>query len=66
MCAPSLKYKKHYNSFHPELGFFLHIDKVLSWFEGDSASFDKVVTNSRPCVMLKLVSGDVYLSFVHR
>lgn len=35
MCAPGLKTKKHYNSFHPKLGFFLHLSDVLSWFEQD-------------------------------
>ncbi len=32
-----MKNKKHLNSFHPRLGFFLHIDEVLSWFEPDVA-----------------------------
>ncbi|KAL5532697.1 HNT3_3 [Sanghuangporus sanghuang] len=40
LCAPGLKTKKHYNSFHPKLGFFLHIDDVLSWFdEGNAESY---------------------------
>lgn len=30
-----MKTKKHYNSFRPKLGFFLHIDDVLSWFDSD-------------------------------
>ena len=25
--------KKHVNSFHPTLGFFIHLDDVLSWFD---------------------------------
>lgn len=33
LCSPSLKNKRHYNSFHPKLGFFIHLDDVLSWFE---------------------------------
>ncbi|KDQ12373.1 hypothetical protein BOTBODRAFT_34672 [Botryobasidium botryosum FD-172 SS1] len=33
LCSPALKNKKHYNSFHPKLGFFLHFDEVMSWFE---------------------------------
>ena len=37
-----MKNKKHYNSFHPELGFFLHIKDVLSWFEGDESYFTTV------------------------
>ncbi|KAL5529667.1 hypothetical protein ACEPAG_5652 [Sanghuangporus baumii] len=40
LCAPGLKTKKHYNSFHPKLGFFLHINDVLSWFdEGNAESY---------------------------
>ncbi|OCH94948.1 HIT-like protein [Obba rivulosa] len=35
LCSPSLKTKKHYNSFHPKLGFFLSLDDVLSWFDAD-------------------------------
>ncbi|RPD80105.1 hypothetical protein L226DRAFT_557374 [Lentinus tigrinus ALCF2SS1-7] len=30
-----IKSKKHLNSFHPTLGFFLHLDDVLSWFDPD-------------------------------
>ncbi|KXN82061.1 Aprataxin [Leucoagaricus sp. SymC.cos] len=33
LCSDRMKNKKHYNSFHPKLGFFLHIDEVLAWFE---------------------------------
>jgi len=47
LCSPGLKQKKHYNSFHPKLGFFLHIDKVLSWFDGDSAGFPREVMSLR-------------------
>ncbi|KIJ44100.1 hypothetical protein M422DRAFT_169064 [Sphaerobolus stellatus SS14] len=28
-----MKHKKHYNSFHPKRGFFLHLEDVLSWFD---------------------------------
>ncbi|KZT57048.1 HIT-like protein [Calocera cornea HHB12733] len=31
LISPALKNKKHYNSFHPTLGFFLHLDNVLLW-----------------------------------
>ena len=30
-----LKTKKHANSFHPKLGFFIHLDDVISWYEPD-------------------------------
>jgi len=45
LCSPKLKHKKHYNSFHPKLGFFLHIDEIMEWFELPSATpFVKGVT----------------------
>jgi len=39
--SPSLKNKKHYNSFHPKLGFFLHLDEVLDWFEATDSHWEK-------------------------
>jgi aprataxin len=42
LCSPSLKHKKHYNSFHPKLGFFLHVNEVLSWFDAKPSFFDSV------------------------
>ena len=30
-----MRSKKHLNSFHPTLGFFIHLDEVLSWFGPD-------------------------------
>ncbi|KAF5365684.1 hypothetical protein D9758_003200 [Tetrapyrgos nigripes] len=39
LCSPKMKNKKHYNSFHPKLGFFLHIEEVLSWFDSDPSYF---------------------------
>ncbi|KAJ3505558.1 hypothetical protein NLJ89_g7351 [Agrocybe chaxingu] len=36
LCSERMKNKKHYNSFHPKLGFFLHLDDVLSWFGQES------------------------------
>ncbi|KAK4702895.1 aprataxin, partial [Phenoliferia sp. Uapishka_3] len=30
LISPKLKNKKHYNSFHPKLGFFLHLDEVIA------------------------------------
>lgn len=40
LCSPSLKNKKHYNSFHPDLGFFIHLNDVLSWLDGDDAYYE--------------------------
>jgi len=31
LVSAQLKNKKHYNSFHPSLGFFLHLDDVIDW-----------------------------------
>ncbi|KAF9651501.1 HIT-like protein [Thelephora ganbajun] len=59
LCSPSLKHKRHYNSFHPELGFFLHIDEVLSWFERDSASFDREVISLRQSLQEPLLKEDL-------
>ncbi|KIK59736.1 hypothetical protein GYMLUDRAFT_44172 [Collybiopsis luxurians FD-317 M1] len=42
LCSPKLKHKKHYNSFHPKLGSFLHIDEVLSWFDGESSYYEEM------------------------
>ncbi|KAL1743937.1 HIT-like domain-containing protein [Schizophyllum fasciatum] len=33
LLAPGMKHKKHYNSFHPRRGFFIHLDDILDWFE---------------------------------
>ncbi|EIW51723.1 DNA 5'-adenosine monophosphate hydrolase [Trametes versicolor FP-101664 SS1] len=35
MIGEAFKTKKHMNSFHPKMGFFLDIDEVLRWFEPD-------------------------------
>ncbi|CAL1704540.1 unnamed protein product [Somion occarium] len=40
--SPSMKTKKHYNSFRPKLGFFQHIDDVLSWFDAEPSYFNKM------------------------
>ena len=40
LCSKNLKTKKHYNSFHPSLGFFLLLDDVLSWFDDDAPESD--------------------------
>nr|GAT58734.1 predicted protein [Mycena chlorophos] len=34
-----LKVKKHYNSFHPSLGFFLPITDVLEWFDAEPSCY---------------------------
>ncbi|KAG2157296.1 HIT-like domain-containing protein [Suillus clintonianus] len=42
LCSPRMKLKKHYNSFHPKLGFFIHLSDVLSWFESDSSYYKTI------------------------
>ncbi|KAG9318716.1 HIT-like domain-containing protein [Chiua virens] len=42
LCSEKMKHKKHYNSFHPKLGFFLHLDDVLSWFDADPSYFERM------------------------
>jgi len=40
LCAPAMKIKKHYNSFHPKHGFFLHFDDVISWFDAEPSYYN--------------------------
>ncbi|GAA5850487.1 hypothetical protein JCM8547_001890 [Rhodosporidiobolus lusitaniae] len=40
LISPKLKNKKHYNSFHPTLGFFLHLSDVILGCESSSFSLD--------------------------
>lgn len=42
LCSPAMKVKKHYNSFHPKLGFFIPLDDVLSWFDAEDTFFSSV------------------------
>jgi hypothetical protein len=37
-----MKSKKHANSFNPKLGFFLHLDDVLEWFDAEPSFYDTV------------------------
>lgn len=42
LCSPAMKNKKHYNSFHPGRGFFLHLDDVMSWFDAEPSFWKQV------------------------
>jgi aprataxin len=42
LCSEKMKHKKHYNSFHPKLGFFLHLHEVLSWFDAAPSYFERM------------------------
>lgn len=41
--SPKMKLKKHYNSFHPSLGFFLHLQDVLSWFDAVPSYYRRMI-----------------------
>lgn len=41
--SPKMKLKKHYNSFHPNLGFFLHLKDVLSWFDAVPSYYQRMI-----------------------
>ncbi|BGP24857.1 forkhead-associated domain histidine triad-like protein [Rhodotorula toruloides] len=40
MISPKLKNKKHWNSFHPTLGYFLHLSDVIRGVENDGYVLD--------------------------
>lgn len=42
LVSERMKNKKHYNSFHPSLGFFLHMSDVLEWFDATPEYFNDV------------------------
>lgn len=42
LCGDGLKKARHYNSFHPKLGYFLHLDDVLEWFEAVDSVYRSV------------------------
>ncbi|PPQ78093.1 hypothetical protein CVT25_015627 [Psilocybe cyanescens] len=48
LCSEKMKHKKHYNTFHPKLGFFLHIDDVLSWFDSEPTYYSKLIKDFKP------------------
>ncbi|KAF8201437.1 hypothetical protein BJ912DRAFT_945347 [Pholiota molesta] len=48
LCSEKLKHKKHYNSFHPEVGFFLPLDDVVSWFDAEPSYFANLVKQFKP------------------
>jgi aprataxin len=49
LCSPGMKNKTHYNSFHPKLGFFLHLDHVLEWLEAEPSYYDTVSYLTNDC-----------------
>ncbi|KAK2466969.1 hypothetical protein APHAL10511_001227 [Amanita phalloides] len=47
LCSEKMKNKKHYNSFHPKLRFFLDIDTVISWFDATPSFRTSVMGRSQ-------------------
>ena len=52
LCGEGMKKARHYNSFHPKLGYFLHLDDVLGWFEAVDSVFNSV----------RVLSSDLWVS----
>jgi len=48
LVSETMKNKKHYNSFHPKLGFFLHIQEVLEWFDAEPTFFSSTAKAIKP------------------
>lgn len=62
LVSDHLNNRKHYNSFHPTLGFFLDLDEVLDWYNLPDAEFKKVrQTTSEPslCISTLVTEGSL-------
>ncbi|KAF9005593.1 hypothetical protein BDQ17DRAFT_1353434 [Cyathus striatus] len=59
LCSDRLKNKKHYNSFHPKLGFFLHLDDVFSWFEQEPSLYSSKARGLIPSTFEPLLKEDL-------
>lgn len=44
LCSSFLSNKERYNGFHPKTGIFLHLHKVLRWFERKDSYYTRVVS----------------------
>jgi len=53
-----MKTKKHYNSFHPKHGFFLHLDNVLSWLDAEP-SYYKTMSDLKESQYESLLKDDL-------
>ncbi|KAG8995996.1 hypothetical protein FRB95_011632 [Tulasnella sp. JGI-2019a] len=52
--SPSLKTKKHWNSFNPKFGFFLHIKDVMGWLDLPEAALrERIHSTSQSEPLLK-------------
>ncbi|KAG1897889.1 uncharacterized protein F5891DRAFT_1112696 [Suillus fuscotomentosus] len=57
--SPKMKSKKHYNSFHPSLGFFLHLKDVLSWFDAVPSYYQRMIKLDASQYQSLLKDGDL-------
>jgi len=48
LLSEKMKNKKHYNSFHPKLGFFLHMEEILEWLDAEATFFANTVKALKP------------------
>jgi aprataxin len=58
-----MKTKKHYNSFHPKHGFFLHLDDVLSWLDAEPSYYQTVsllLLHRLNQILIMASSGDLF------
>ena len=56
LVSKSLKKKKHYNTFHPKLGFFIHYKDVLEWFEAVPSYYERVNLSSNIALRIDLLA----------
>ncbi|KAG2129595.1 hypothetical protein DEU56DRAFT_493054 [Suillus clintonianus] len=57
--SPKMKLKKHYNSFYPSLGFFLHLKDVLSWFDAEPSYYRRMIKLDASQYQPLLKDGDL-------
>lgn len=58
LCSERMKNKKHYNSFHPKLGFFLHLEEILELFDATPSFYDTKVSGVF-CEPVRTTSGSL-------
>ncbi|KAF7791306.1 hypothetical protein EIP86_002320 [Pleurotus ostreatoroseus] len=65
LVSKSLKNKKHYNTFHPKLGFFLHYKDVMEWFEAVPSYWERMI-QFKPSTYEPLLKEDLVCFHCHR
>jgi len=64
--SPTLKIKKHWNSFNPKHGFFLHLKDVLGWLDLPEAGLQehiRLTSQSGPLLKDTMTCWKCHLSF---